>query len=176
MHSQSYLLVFLAIAAVGIPASLPSVATAQVPTETAMNPGATSEVEAPTLDRPTVAVDGAERLNISLYRADLFCETLVPETATVSRDRPTDEAIGQLLQDWGQGAFRISGYRTRRDDRTQTVTIDLRLSPDAPRQWISLSTCEQFALLGGLRTTLLENPELETQNVVFTSRGEPLQF
>ena len=75
-----------------------------------------------------------------------------------------------------RGEFRLAGYRVQRDDSTRTVNVDLRIAPDAPRRWASLSTCEQFSLLGSLRNTLLQNPELDIAGVEFTSRGEPLRF
>lgn len=202
MHSQSYLLAFLS----GMTASFSLVfpATAETPwgsprqtrpematpsldieiteieamredSPAALNPEVT-EIEMPEIEGDLSAEDRSPTLDLSVYRADLFCETLVPESQTVPRTRATEIAIGSILKDWAQGEFSIAGYRTRRDDRTQTVTVDLRLAPDARRPWVSLSTCEQFALFGSLRTTLLQNPELETQVVEFTSQGQLLQF
>ena len=122
----------------------------------------------PSLDQPS--------LTVTVYRPDLFCENLIPRTEQVSREQPTEGAIGHVLKDWAQGEFRLAGYRVQRDDMTGVVNVDLRIAPDAPRRWSSLSTCEQFSLLGSLRSTLLENPELDIVGVEFTSQGQLLRF
>ncbi len=122
----------------------------------------------PSLDQPS--------LTVTVYRPDLFCENLIPRTEQVSREQPAEGAIGHVLKDWAQGEFRLAGYRVQRDDLTGVVNVDLRIAPDAPRRWSSLSTCEQFSLLGSLRSTLLENPELDIVGVEFTSQGQPLRF
>lgn len=122
----------------------------------------------PSLDQPS--------LTVTVYRPDLFCENLIPRTEQVSREQPTSGAIGHVLKDWAQGEFRLAGYRVQRDDLTGVVNVDLRIAPDAPRRWSSLSTCEQFSLLGSLRSTLLDNPELDIVGVEFTSQGQPLRF
>lgn len=122
----------------------------------------------PSLDQPS--------LTVTVYRPDLFCENLIPRTEQVSREQPTEGAIGHVLKDWAQGEFRLAGYRVQRDDFTGVVNVDLRIAPDAPRRWSSLSTCEQFSLLGSLRSTLLENPELDIVGVEFTSQGQLLRF
>ncbi|MBP0001981.1 MAG: sporulation/spore germination protein [Cyanobacteria bacterium SID2] len=117
-----------------------------------------------------------DTISVTVYRPDLFCETLLPETVDVPTTAPLEGAVGHILKDWAQGEFRIAGYRTARDNATGTVTIDLRVAPDAPRQWTALSTCEQFALFGSLRTTLMQNTALQTNDVLFTSQGEALEF
>jgi hypothetical protein len=122
----------------------------------------------PSLDQPS--------LTVTVYRPDLFCENLIPRTEQVSPEQPTEGAIGHVLKDWAQGEFRLAGYRVQRDDLTGVVNVDLRIAPDAPRRWSSLSTCEQFSLLGSLRSTLLENPELDIVGVEFSSQGRPLVF
>lgn len=117
-----------------------------------------------------------DTVELTVYRPDLFCETLLPETVEVPRGNALEGAVGHILKDWARGEFRIAGYRTSRDAETGTVTVDLRVAPDAPRQWTSLSTCEQFALFGSLRSTLMQNSRLQTQTVEFVSQGEPLAF
>ncbi|TAF49563.1 MAG: sporulation/spore germination protein, partial [Oscillatoriales cyanobacterium] len=54
--------------------------------------------------------------------------------------------------------------------------IDLRRDPNAARPWIGLSTCEQFALFGGLRETIMNAPDGNIDRVEFLSLGEPLTF
>lgn len=125
---------------------------------------------------PNAPADDERTLTVTVYRPDLFCENLIPRTEQVAPDQATEGAIGHVLKDWAQGEFRLAGYRVQRDDSTRTVNVDLRIAPDAPRRWASLSTCEQFSLLGSLRNTLLQNPELDIAGVEFTSQGQPLRF
>jgi hypothetical protein len=48
------------------------------------------------------------------------------------------------------------------------------LSPNSRRQFVSLSTCEQFALFGSLRKTLTDNSPLKIKGVRFTERGQDI--
>jgi len=54
------------------------------------------------------------------------------------------------------------------------VTIDLRVARDSPRRLQSLSLCEQKALLGSLKETLINQPDWGLATVRFTQRGHPL--
>ncbi|MDC0831721.1 hypothetical protein CKA32_005661 [Geitlerinema sp. FC II] len=162
MHSiQSYLVSVVTGAIVSFGAS--GAVFAEVMPNPLPSPATASDIEQDTVE-------------LTVYRPDLFCETLLPETVEVPRSNPLEGAVGHVLKDWARGEFRIAGYRTSRDAVTGTVTVDLRVAPDAPRQWTSLSTCEQFALFGSLRSTLTQNPRLQTQTVEFVSQGEPLAF
>ncbi|MFM6472207.1 MAG: sporulation/spore germination protein, partial [Dolichospermum sp.] len=54
------------------------------------------------------------------------------------------------------------------------ATVDIRVSPESKRQLFSLSSCEQFALFGSVRKTLMSNSEWKIKDVSFTERGEDI--
>jgi hypothetical protein len=117
----------------------------------------------------------------TIYRADLLCQTLEPQvvelnTETNSGDRQAEieATIGVVLKQWTGSDVGIAGYRVTVRDRV--ATIDLRRDPNTARPWIGLSTCEQFALFGGLRETIVNEPDWEVERVEFLSLGEPLGF
>lgn len=111
---------------------------------------------------------------ITLYRLDERCEDYEPETSLVDPNQPLMDAVRQILLNQKIIAFDLSGYRVIGSSNSQRVTIDFRLDPDSQRLLTSLSMCEQKALLGSLRQTLLGQPTWNIQQVEFTNRGEPL--
>lgn len=117
----------------------------------------------------------------TIYRADLFCQTLEPQVVELPMvenpgDRQAEIAatIGVVLKQWTGSDLGIVGYRVTVRDRV--ATIDLRRDPNTARPWIGLSTCEQFALFGGLRETILNESDWAIDRVEFLSLGEPLAF
>lgn len=113
-------------------------------------------------------------MTITLYRLDNQCQDFVAASTQVSRESPITDTVGLLLADQTFTAFDLSGYRVEFDRSTATVTIDLRLNPDSFRLITSLSSCEQLALFGSIRKTLMANPDWQIQTVRFTNRGEPI--
>jgi hypothetical protein len=121
-------------------------------------------------------VPPAEPLAITLYRLDNRCENFTAEPIQVSQRQPLTDTVGRILAEQNFLAFDLSGYRLLVDAGAASLNIDFRLDPESERVMRSLSSCEQLALFGSLRKTLLENPALALQSVTFSQRGEPLVF
>ncbi len=113
---------------------------------------------------------------LNIYHPDSQCETLIPEKVAVSADTPVTNAVGKVLELATSSDFDLAGYRVNLDLNKRVVTIDFRLSPDSKRQFVSLSTCEQFALFGTLRKTLIDNPQLKIKDVRFTHQGQEIRL
>jgi hypothetical protein len=118
------------------------------------------------------ASNAVDQVTVTVYETDSQCENLVPQQVQVSGDRPIEGAVGKVLENFSTVDFPISGYRVKVDNGI--ATVDLRLPANASRKMISLSSCEQFALFGSLRETLLKNPDWGIQEVKFTERGEAI--
>ncbi len=114
--------------------------------------------------------DPLKTVRVNLYQPDIECKKLMPEPVAVDRDRAMDAAVSKVLQERNSADFTVAGYRINIDD-DGVATVDLRLKPDSRRQFISLSMCEQFALFGSLRETLINHPDWKIKAVQFTERG-----
>jgi hypothetical protein len=123
---------------------------------------------------PQVAVTATNTLALDIYRADSLCQTLLPQTATVPAERSVEAAVRLVLEQADSADFALAGYRI--DVNTGVATVELRRTPDTRRQFASLSACEQFALFGSLRKTLVDNPQLNIQQVRFTEQGQDIAF
>ena len=115
-----------------------------------------------------------DTVTLTIYQADNQCQTLVPEKVVVPTTRIVDTAVGQVLKQADSGDFDLAGYRVQVNSQSGLATVDFRLSPNAQRQFVSLSSCEQFALFGSLRKTLTTNPQLKIRNVRFTQQGQEI--
>lgn len=130
----------------------------------------------PTGRKATSLAQTTKTLPVNIYRADSQCETLVSEKVAVPAASPVNAAVGKVLKEAESGDFALAGYRVNVNTNSRVATIDLRLSPDSQRQFVSLSTCEQFALFGSLRKTLTDNSQLKIQDVRFTQQGQEIQL
>ncbi len=119
--------------------------------------------------------DPRKTVRVNLYQPDIECKKLIPEPVAVTRERAMDAAVSQVLQERNSADFTVAGYRINIDD-DGVATVDLRLKPDSRRQFVSLSMCEQFALFGSLRETLINHPDWKIKAVQFTERGELIQL
>lgn len=113
---------------------------------------------------------------VNIYRPDSQCQTLVSEKVAVPAASPVNAAVGKVLKEADSGDFDLAGYRVNVNANSRIATIDLRLSPDSQRQFVSLSTCEQFALFGSLRKTLTDNSQLKIKDVRFTQQGQEIKL
>ncbi|MCG8363685.1 MAG: hypothetical protein MJA27_10195 [Pseudanabaenales cyanobacterium] len=120
------------------------------------------------------SASSSERVTITIYRIDSFCRDFIPEPIRVDPDRAIEQAIAKVLELEDNSEFKLAGYRVKVDAASSVATVDLRLSPNSPRKIISLSNCEQLALFGSLRETLLGNPEWNIEDVQFTERGQDI--
>lgn len=127
------------------------------------------------LQRQALAlVPPADPITVQIYRLDNQCNAFVPEPLIVSRQHDLTDTIAAILTSQPMPHLDLSGYRVSRDNATGTVTIDLRVSSQSRRVLMSLSICEQMALFGSLRRTLLNHPDWHIQDVTITNRGVPL--
>jgi len=111
-------------------------------------------------------------LTVTLYRLDNQCDRFQSETIQVPRQEGLATIVGLILAEQAIIDLELSGYRVGVEG--DTVTIDLRISRDSPRRLQSLSLCEQRALLGSLKETLINQPDWGLKTVRFTQRGHPL--
>lgn len=128
----------------------------------------------PTVTSQAANPPAADMATVTLYRVNSQCDGFVPEQAQVEADRAMDAAVGRVIEGQSSADFSLTGYRVSFNADTGEATVDLRTAIDSRRKLVSLSTCEQFALLGSIRETLLNNPQWQVQSVRFTERGEAL--
>jgi hypothetical protein len=146
------------------PASLSATETAE--------PQVTGKAVESTLESPKAVAQNTT--SVTLFYPDSRCEMLVPEAVAVPQEKSLDSAIARVIAKAESGDFDLAGYRASVENGV--ATLDLRLSPDSPRLFVSLSMCEQFALFGSLRKTLTENPQWNIRDVRFTEAGQELLF
>lgn len=149
---------------VGSPsASVPSGSNSPTapPSSIALSPNSTA--------KPTPPV---KMTTIYLFKVDSQCAKLTPEKVTIATRQSLEGAIAKVLEETDSGDFTIAGYRISREgDR---AIVDLRLPANAKRQFRSLSSCEQLALFGGIRKTLIDNSQWKIKSVQFTEKGEEI--
>ncbi|WP_414623291.1 sporulation/spore germination protein [Calothrix sp. CCY 0018] len=110
--------------------------------------------------------------DITLYTSDLQCQELVPQKVSVSSNEPVKDAVGKIIAAKNTADINISNYRV--NVNSGIATVDFRIPPDSPRQLVSLSSCEQFALFKSIEKTLTSNPKWNIKNVRFTQSGEEI--
>ena len=116
----------------------------------------------------------ADPVAVDLYTLDDTCDGYQIEPIQVPRPQSMENTVDLILAEQVIPELVLSGYRTSFDPDTKTVTIDLRVARNSRRVLQSLSVCEQRALLGSLRETLLNQPDWKLEAVTFTNRGNPL--
>ena len=128
----------------------------------------------PVTSQPNAADTGGdtEMVAVSIYVMDDSCSNFNPESVKVPANQAMTEAVGEVLDRHSFEAFKLSGYRVNVED--SKAIVDLRLSEDSERQFLSLSSCEQQGLFGGLEETLIKNPTWKVNQVEFTNRGQEI--
>lgn len=125
------------------------------------------------------ASDQIARVNqtaITIYQVDTQCQSYVSQRIQVNRQTPVQAAVGHILMTQDVAGFEVAGYRVSVDDKKHEATVDLRLMSTSPRPMTALSICEQMALFGSLRQTLLQNDDWNIQSVRFLERGQEIVF
>jgi hypothetical protein len=146
-------------------------------------------ISPPSTGQPSTAAswpDGVQRMAIALvdqaqpkttaatlYMADGSCTAFESKTVELPPQDAIDHAISQLLATQSVKSIPLAGYRVEQR-LSGTVRVDLRFAPDMTRSVYSLSNCEQFALFGSIRATLVQNPQWQVTQVIFTERGKEL--
>ncbi len=126
--------------------------------------------------KATSIAQSIKTVPVNIYQADSQCQTLVSEKAALTLDNPVNAAVAKVLKEADSGDFDLVGYRVNVNSNSRVATIDLRLSPNSQRQFVSLSACEQFALFGSLRKTLTSNSQLKIKAVRFTEQGKEIKL
>lgn len=126
----------------------------------------------PTTPTPTTETPTTPTVNITLYTSDSQCQTLIPQPVSLPATDTITAAIGKIIEQQDTADFDLSGYRVQIENGI--ATVDLRRSSESQRQFVSLSSCEQFALFGSLRKTLISNTEWEIKEVRFTEQGQEI--
>jgi len=111
---------------------------------------------------------------VMVYRLTSDCEGYQPEPVQVAEAEALDQTVALILAEQTFPEFTLSGYRVTVDPDTKIVTIDLRVARTSRRVLNSLSLCEQKAMLGSLKETLVNHPDWEIEAVDFTNRGHRL--
>jgi hypothetical protein len=111
---------------------------------------------------------------VNLYKVDNQCLDLVPIQTNVAAEQPIAAIVGKILQARDSADFSVAGYRVRVADGV--ATIELRLAANAKRSFSSLSACEQLALFGSIRKTLMSHAQWQIQTLQFTQQGREIVF
>jgi hypothetical protein len=129
----------------------------------------------PTIATPTPSVSPtAPQTTVTIYKANDQCDQYEPSPVQVPTDSALDAAVGEVIKAQSSKDFAIAGYRVTVNQGV--ATVDFRVVPDSPRQIVSLSSCEQFVLFGGISETLTKNPQFQIKEVRFSDRGEEIAF
>lgn len=121
-----------------------------------------------------VSIAASTQEEVEIYTMDSECRTLIPKLVSVANKDSIEAVVGKVLEDHNNADFSVAGYRVTMDTDTQVATIDLRLATDADRTFESLSSCEQRALFGGMRETVLNNSQWQIKEVRFTNQGKEI--
>ena len=152
------------------PAAVPSTPSPSARAPNREEPAASLDSDQPQSEN----ADLTDTVPVVIYRINRACTDFVAEPARVKRDRALEQTLQRVLSEQIQAEFDLAGFRVSFDQETQVATIDLRLAPDSPRQFVSLSACEQMTLFGSLRETLLKNTQWDVESVEFTAQGKGL--
>ncbi|ESA36172.1 sporulation spore germination protein [Leptolyngbya sp. Heron Island J] len=135
--------------------------------------GESTDADEPKVEAQTDTADGAsDMVAVSIYVMDDSCSNFTAESVKVPADQAMTEAVGEVLERHQFEAFKLSGYRVNVED--SKAVVDLRLAEDSQRQFLSLSSCEQQGLFGGLEETLTQNSTWKVNQVEFTNRGKEI--
>lgn len=139
-------------------------------TDNAVNPTTISNTAAST----TTTTTSKNTITVTIYQPDNQCQELVPKKVAVSDKNSVAAAVGKVLEERDTADFNLAGYRVKVNQKSGVATVDLRLAPNQERKFASLSTCEQFALFGSLRKTLISNQAWKIKDVRFTDQGQEI--
>ena len=154
-------LLLVALTGCNLPA-VSSESEAPPPAQTAPSPKASAAIATP-----------QETVSARIYKLDAMCEVFESQSVSLPKQRTLEAAVGKVLAAQQSSDFDLSGYRVLRRANGEVV-IDLRLTSDSRRQMASLSSCEQRALFGSLRETLLRNSQWGVKTIRFVHRGRAI--
>ncbi|WP_271918701.1 hypothetical protein [Microcystis aeruginosa] len=173
MIHKKYVLPFIMLA---IAASISSCSSNPHPTSSSIDSQTpdptTTPRTAPKTPAATSQTPTSQTVNITLYTSDIQCQELIPQQVSLTAAEPITAAVGKIIEEQNTADFDLSAYRVQ--VQNGIATVDFRLSALSKRQFVSLSSCEQFALFGSLRKTLISNAEWNIKDVRFTEQGKEL--
>lgn len=140
--------------------------------ETSPTPEATVSPP-PTPEPQKQTLSPANTVPVTIYQVDTQCSELVPRQITVPKEQALERAIAEVLERQSSSDFTLN-YRVKVEPDQQVVTIDFRVPTNADRTFNSLSSCEQLALFGSLRKTIISNSNWQINEVIFTEQGEEI--
>ncbi|PSB25686.1 sporulation/spore germination protein [Stenomitos frigidus] len=165
--------------------SLSSCSTPQTPVDerpasispTSPSPSTPASIDSPPAASPSASVDRlttptTPQTTINVYKVDSLCRDLVPRKMTLTAKQSLEGAIAKVLEETDSGDFSIAGYRVSKEGNR--AIVDLRLPANTKRSFHSLSSCEQLALFGGIRKTLIDNAQWQIKSVQFTEKGQEI--
>lgn len=173
MRNKTYFLPFILVA---MAFSISSCSSSPRPNSTSINietPNSTTNPrEALKTPGRTSVTPISQSVKVILYTVDRECQELISEQVPVPAEEPITGVVGKIIKKQDTADFDVSGYRVQVENGI--ATVDFRLSPLSKRQFVSLSSCEQLALFGSLRKTLLSNAEWNIKEVRFTEQGKTI--
>ena len=171
-------LILLALSSCSTPVPPVSEPSASI-NPTRPSPSAPVSIASPPVPSPKTAVERltaptpvAPQTTIDVYKIDSLCRDLVPQKTTIAANQSLEGAIAKVLEATDSGDFSIAGYRVSKEGKR--AIVDLRLPANSKRSFHSLSSCEQLALFGGIRKTLLNNAQWQIELVQFTEKGQEI--
>ena len=128
------------------------------------------------ISQATTTAPAKNNVTVTIYQPDTQCEALVPEKVDVSSVESVQATVGKILEERDTADFNLAGYRVSVNPSNGVATVDLRIAPGSQRKFVSLSSCEQFALFGSLRKTLTANSQWKIKDVRFTEQGADISL
>ncbi len=128
------------------------------------------------ISQATTTAPSKNTATVTIYQPNTQCEALVPEKVDVSSVESVQATVGKILEERDTADFNLAGYRVSVNPNNGVATVDLRIAPGSQRKFVSLSSCEQFALFGSLRKTLTANSQWKIKDVRFTEQGEDISL
>ena len=120
-------------------------------------------------DKPQTS---GEMVTVQVYTIDDQCNNFVSEPIQVPNDKAISEAVGKSMTAVDYNAFKLAGYQV--SVTGSTAVVDMELAPGSERKFVSLSSCEQRSLFGGIEETLLNNDAWNVTAVKFTNKGKEI--
>ena len=112
--------------------------------------------------------------SLDIYQLDRDCKAFGVRKVVLPQEASLEAAIQETLDANVSQEFAIAGYRVTLTNGV--ATVDVRRAGGSDRLFTSLSICEQLALFGSLRRTLVSNGQLGVTQVRFTSQGQALRL
>jgi hypothetical protein len=142
------------------------------PSPSTPSPTASQPIASPSTSVNRLTAPATPQTTINVYKIDSLCKDLVPQKTTIAAKQSLEGAIAKVLEEADSGDFSIAGYRVSKEGNR--AIVDLRLPANTKRSFHSLSSCEQLALFGGIRKTLIDNSQWQIKSVQFTEKGQEI--